>query len=619
MIRVIRRWCFVPSLLLVLAACNSTHVAQRDIPAPPSTKPSIAREAAIRHDIYFLDSDDLEGRGIDTEGIKTAENYIRSRFVADGLKPPPGQKSYFQPFSYSSAKGVDPSTVVKAGGKTLKVEDDFIAVSFSGEGNFSGPVVFAGYGITYPEKKYDDYAGLDVKGKVALVMRFEPHTRDGKSRLAESGWSEHASLISKAKNAADHGAVAIALVNPPDHRELDALIPFARQFPGGTSPVPTIQVEQHVVKDLLNQAHAPDLQTLQDKIDESGKPDSMPLKDVTMQGQIKIQRVTRELNNVMAYIPGEGPHADEIVIVGAHYDHLGRGGPGSLAPRSHEIHHGADDNASGTASILELADILSKSPPLPRSILLITFSAEEEGLIGSQYFVSHPLVPLDKVVAMLNLDMVGRLKDNLLYIGGRGTAGTFDAIVQRADGGSGFQLKDFGRGGIGPSDHTSFALKKIPVLFLFTGMHPDYHRPTDTADKINYAGMSRIVDFAVRLIDQLAAMPRESYVSAADQSATHIMGMGGGSRASLGVVPDYASDESLHGVKITGTSPASAAEKAGLKADDVLTRFNDKKIDNIYDLTDALSSAKPGQTVKLTVRRDNKEISIDATLGERKG
>jgi len=607
----------VLSLLASGGGCNShSPIAAR----PATTQAATEKDqeiATLRHIEYYLASDELEGRGIDTPGINTAAEFIRTWFQAEHLKSPPGISAYFQPFDYSSAAGIDPATTLKSGSTTYKLEDDFMAMSFSAEAKFAGDVVFAGYGITWPEKKYDDYADLDVKGKVVLVMRFEPHDSKGKSLFEPSAWSSHATFISKAKNAAEHGAVALMLVNPPDHGNPDVMVPFAGQYPGSSSPIPVLQVEQHVVKDWLSKAGAPDLQTLQDNIDTNAKPDSLALKAVHIEGNVKIERVTRHLKNVMCYVPGTGPNADEFVIVGAHYDHLGRGGPGSLAPRSHEIHHGADDNASGTTSILALADRLSKSPPLPRSILLVTFSAEEEGLIGSQQFVTHPPVPLSKVVAMLNLDMVGRLKDEQLLVGGQGTAAAFDAILKRADRETGLQIKDFGRGGIGPSDHTSFALKKIPVLFLFTGLHSDYHRPTDTADKINYEGMEQILNFSQRLIEELADMPRQQYVGISDQSASHIMG--GGARASLGVVPDYSSGDSTQGVKITGTSPDSAAEKAGLKADDILIRFDDKKIDNIYDLTDALASAKPGQKVKIRVLRDGKEITVDATLAERKG
>jgi aminopeptidase YwaD len=314
------------------------------------------------------------------------------------------------------------------------------------------------------------------------------------------------------------------------------------------------------------------------------------------------------------------------VVVGAHYDHLGRGGFGSLSPKSHEIHSGADDNASGTAALIELARELAiandNGQKLPRSVIFIAFTAEEEGLIGSQHFVNHPPVPLAKMAAMLNLDMVGRVRNETLFVGGGGTSKSFEKMLEEADAGSPLKLKDIGKGGMGPSDHMAFAMKKVPVIFFFSGLHADYHRPTDKIEKINFNGMAEVVDLSKRLVTEMAQMPLGGYVDAADahsMSAGMGSGSGGGSRVALGVVPDYSADESASkGVKISGTTPGTPAAGAGLQSGDVLVGFNDKKLESLMDLSHALAASKPGDKVKLRVMRDAKELMMDVTLVERK-
>ena len=290
--------------------------------------------------------------------------------------------------------------------------------------------------------------------------------------------------------------------------------------------------------------------------------------------------------------------------------------PGSIYP-------GADDNASGTATVLDLASQLAHGVAPPRTIVFMCYSAEEEGLIGSEYFVKHPPIPLDKIIAMVNFDMVGRLRDGLLYMGGQGTAADLDGIVKAAQLGSGLTLKSVGRGGLGPSDHMSFAQHHIPVLFFFSGIHSDYHRPTDTYDKINYDGIEQVAAFARKVIDGLARMPKEDYIVAADKDSFNLFGTGtmfGGPprRVRLGVIPDYGSVDSKNGAMISGTTPDTPATAAGLQQGDVITRFGDKPIQNLMDLTQALDQARPGDKVTLKITRAGKPISVDVTLAERK-
>lgn len=619
----------VASLLVIAAGCNSWKSlwpwGGRDTAASgpvvvAATRPS-PLETELRGIVTYLASGSLEGRGIHTPGIDAASEYLRNKFVAAGLQKVPGQQGYYQEFEHTTVAGISPGTALVAGGQTYELTKDYTVLSSSAEGEFSGPVVFAGYGISSGSQKYDDFAGIDVKGKVVLVFRFEPHDEKGNSRFDKDGWSTAAHLRSKFRACAAQGAAAVLLVNPPHHHAGDALLPFARSFQEAPSSIPVLQVTQGVANALLKRGGAPDLATLQDRIDHAGAPASLALKDVAVSGNVALRRNTRTLRNVLALLPGQGPLALEYVVVGAHYDHLGYGGPGSLSPGNKVIHYGADDNASGTAALVALAAQMAKSPPPDRSIVFVAFTAEESGLIGSQQFVQHPPVPLDRVAAMLNMDMVGRVRDEMLFVGGGGTAAPFERFLKEADEASPLAFKDFGKGGLAPSDHMSFAVKKIPVLFLFSGMHRDYHRPTDTADKINYAGLAGVVRVAHDLVDDLAQMPRAEYVVANDAKNAHGAGtgLGTGSRVSLGVIPDYGTDISKGGVRITGASPGSPAEKAGLKEGDVIVGFNSKPITNLYDLTDVLAGAKAGQKVSLKVLRGGAEITLEATLVERQG
>jgi Zn-dependent M28 family amino/carboxypeptidase len=346
------------------------------------------------------------------------------------------------------------------------------------------------------------------------------------------------------------------------------------------------------------------------------------------------------VRNVAAYIPGSGPTSGEFVVIGAHYDHLGTGAQGgslaniarmlqtrpletnpSTQPLS-TIHFGADDNASGTSAMLELARIMSKRPAPARSLVFCAFTAEESGLMGSAYFVKNSPIDLKKTAVMLNLDMVGRIRNNRLLIGGHGTAEPLDAIMKKIDDRSPLQFVDNGKGGLGPSDHMSFAAKKVPVIFFFSGNHPDYHRPTDTADKIDFDGIEQVVAASVPLVDELAKMPMSKYIDAADKFSmrpTAGPAREGVRRASLGVIPKYDGEGDGKGVAISGASEGTAAANAGLKEGDVITKLGTYSIGTLEELSAALAAYKPGDKVKLTYVRDGKAQTVDVTLGERRG
>jgi Zn-dependent M28 family amino/carboxypeptidase len=620
---------------VALAGCVS-HSEPKDAKAPPANSTVVVRvskpagpaasDADPKDTVPYLASDELQGRGVGLPGLDAAAQFIAGEFAADGLRPLPGQTDYFQAFDYTTQASPGRATELAIGDKKLNLDTDYLPMRFSGAAKFSGTVVFAGYGVSAPEAGYDDYAGMDVKGKIVIAMRYEPMDEHGQSRLAPrgdaSGWSDHATFSAKARTAAEHGAAALMLVSPPDS-EPDLLVPFSGAF-GAPAAIPVLEVKQAVVDEVLAAGAAPNLKSLRDQINASFRPRSVALSSPIVSGTVQIESLTARVKNVMGVLPGAGPHADEFVMVGAHYDHLGLGTLGHLFGPVGSIYHGADDNASGTATVLELASRFAHAPPPARSIIFICFTAEEEGLIGSDYFVKHPPVPLEKIVAMVNLDMVGRIKDQTLYIGGQGTAADFDAILGKADMESPLRLKSIGRGGLGPSDHMSFALRHVPVMFFFSGIHVDYHRPTDTSDKINYGGIGEVADFTAKVVDGLTRMPRESYLVEADKDSMHLFGApnfspGGERRVILGVIPDYGSQESHVGVLISGTTPGTPAEAAGMLGGDLLVQFGNQKLENLIDLSEALSKSKPGEKVRVKVIRGDKALSFDVTLAERKG
>jgi hypothetical protein len=597
------------------------------MPAAAGPHPDPQFHVSMKDAVDYLASDELEGRMVGTPGLQKAADYVANDFSKLGLKTVPGLEGYFQPFKMVTRVDPDSSkTALAVNDRQLKLGDDYTPLRASAESEVQAPVIFAGYGISDAVRHYDDYAKLDAKGKIVLVMRFEPHDKSGKSRFAakDDQWSTDATIPQKVQAAIDHGAVGVILVNPAVRHDDEGLISFRSSFPFG-SKVPLMQVTGAVADSMLKEGGAPDLKTLQTPIDSDLKPDSAELKGVTAKMSFGIKRTEARVENVAALLPGEGPHANEYVVIGAHYDHLGHGGPGSLAPWSHGIHHGADDNASGTAAMLELADRFAHLGPQPRSLVFIAFTGEEEGLIGSSYFVNHPPIALNDTIAMLNLDMVGRVSKEKLLLGGEGTAALFPELVQKADEANPLKLGEFEKGGFGPSDHMSFARKKIPVLFFFSGIHMDYHRPTDTADKINFKGMDEVVDLGVKLIEELTTMPRQQYDGKYDtQSLLHMAGIGSsgsthGGSASFGTIPDYSQpDNSKDGMRVGGVVPGSPADKLGIHEGDMMTEFNATPIGNKMDYTMALGKARPGQTVKIKLARGGKPMEVQATLAARK-
>jgi hypothetical protein len=599
----------------------ATHPAKTPVSTRPATTAQAATGDDLRQTLAYLASDGLEGRGTGSDGLERAATYIATRFRRGGLQPVPGLDGYSQRFQFTLQAKPSASCVLSVGEAALGLDVDYRPLAFSGEGDYAGPVHFAGYGISSAQHGYDDYAGIDVAGRIVLVLRFEPHTPEGKSRLGDDRFTDHALLAEKARVAAEHGARALLLVTPPQFHGTDLLMPTARQYASPDATIPVVQITQKAANLLLAKAGSPQLADLQARIDQTGQPSSIELPGVTVQGTVRMNRTTQSLRNIVGILPGHGgATADELVVVGAHYDHLGRA-EGDVAPGDDDrIFNGADDNASGTTALLALVDRLGAGRPLNRSILFVAFTAEEVGLIGSNRFVSEPPLPLSHMVAMLNLDMVGRLRGQTLLVGGAGTAAPFDAILEKVDADSPLQFRSIGRGGAAPSDHMSFAAKRIPVLFLHTGLHADYHRPSDEADTINYDGLGEVVDVAEQLLKALASMPsKPAYVEAglgpdaeAIRSASPPQ-----VRVTLGIIPDYASLEAAEGVRIVQVVPGTAAADAGLASEDVIVGIDGEPVDSLHDLMLVMERHAPGDKVAVRVVRDGQELELPVTLAEK--
>ena len=605
-------------IFLVLALLGSTFVlAQQSQPAPFS-----ARE--FLEPIKYLASDQLQGRGDGTPELDQAAHYLAAHFRKFGLKPAGDDGTFLQHFTLvvGAKLGERNSVTFKSSTheETLKLQENYVPISFSSNAMVNAPLVFAGYGITAPEYHYDDYKGIEATGRIVIVLRHEPQENDDKSIFEGRQLTSHAELASKATNAKNHGAVGIILVNdlgnhPCDPDELLRLNDISGPQ---EMNIPIIQVKPAIIDEWLKPSgHT--LDDLRQQIDNDLSNHSFALDAAAQVAMtVDIERIHRPVANVVGLLSGADPAlADQYIIVGAHYDHLGLGQQHSLAPREvGQVHHGADDNASGTSGVLELADALSHSPRRPRrSIVFVCFAGEELGLLGSAYFANHPPFPINQTVAMINMDMIGRVSKNKLYVSGTGTSPGLQKLVQDANHVLNFDIS-FSSSGYGASDHTSFTVKEIPVLFFFSGLHSDYHKPSDSSDKIDAADGARVVELVANVVQGLDALKEKpQYVKVAEPAHSGTGG-GGGYGPYFGSIPDFAEVE--HGVKFSDVRDGSPAAKAGLKAGDILIEFDEKKVDNLYDFTYMLRAHKPGDKVTVTVLRGTEKITREVTLEVRK-
>lgn len=637
----------------LLAIAVLTGVDSRGLSAPPSSpsteiavrpvsdgiSDSEATQQRLFDAVRYLASDELEGRGVGTDGLDKAAEFIAAHFEQVGLKTDLYNGEPFDHFSRTrriALGSTNHAQLASSDGTELKLgfREDFLPLSLSASRSFSLPLVFAGYGITAPDLGYDDYAQVDVQGKAVVLFRHEPRQDDPRSPFNGTEYSEHAYFARKITNAVEHGAAAVILCTGVVHLQralrdagtepsadaldaADTLLEFKVRSKLGDRRIPVVHCKRKVLDPLVQSSLGKSLAELELLIDERLGPQSAALADWKIEGEVSVLEQGRTLKNVVGLLEGDGSVPNETVVIGAHYDHLGLGGWGSLAwGTDDQIHNGADDNASGTSVLLEVARRLAGGEKLRRDVLFIAFTAEEMGLVGSEHYVRDPLIPIDHTIAMLNLDMVGRLREDRLTVGGTGTAAEFDPLVERFSRKYDFRLsKD--ASGYGPSDHASFYGLGVPVLHFFTGLHSDYHRPSDDFDTLNLDGMERITLMVCDSLLEIAnaderpirQSPLRSLLADEPTRPRRIMPQG----PWLGVATN--DDDDGEGFAISRIIEGSPAEKAGLNVEDVILRFNERSIETAADLIAAVGEQQSGETITLAVRRGRVEIEVEVTLG----
>ena len=581
----------------------------------------------IRHHIEILASDELEGRMTGSKGAELAAKHIAAQFAHLNLNPIGDEATYFQEFEFTAGRRIIAEenrfhiTRQMHGAEQVmefSVERDFQPLSFSRNGIVEGEVVFVGYGLTVPGELgegYDAYAGLDVKDKIVVALRYVP---EGVEPERRQQLNRYAGLRYKAMQAREQGAKAFLVVAGPNSPNTGKLIPLDFDSSLADSGIVAASISDTVANALFAPS-GKNLKDVQSGLDVENPHflGQFPLPGVKVKIVVSVEKVKKTDQNVVALLPPPELTDDtEYVIVGAHYDHIGHGEIGSLARKGEEgqIHNGADDNASGTAVVLDLARTLSeayqKQPEnFHRGIIFALWSGEELGLIGSTHFVNDPIIPLKKVAAYVNFDMVGRLRENKLILQGVGSSAVWTKLIEKRNIPIGFNLT-LQEDPYLPTDVTAFYPKEVPVLSFFTGGHEDYNRPTDDAERLNYTGIERIARLAHGIVsDLVSADERPEYVrverSQSEEGSRDTL------RAYLGTIPDYTTEGT--GVKLSGVRAGGPADKAGLEGGDVIVEFGGQEITNIYDYTYALDAVKIGEPVEVVVLREGKRVKLTVT------
>ena len=528
-------------------------------------------QANLKKHISTLASDEFMGRETGTKGEELAMNYLISSFREIGLKPK-GEKNFIQPFPFSEGATFGPGTQLYINEKSFKLNDDFYPMQYSGNGVVTGYTVKAGYGIYAPKLNHDDYANKLNLAKKIFVL--EVSTPDGNDPHGKYGDYDLKQRVEVAKSK---GAIGVIFINSDTTME-NPKGDFMHKYTSSTIPV----------------------------IFAKGEAARMLKNDVILNCTVgaDIHKIEKEGHNVIGFIDNKMANT---VVIGAHYDHLGMGGEGSLYRGEPAIHNGADDNASGTAALIELARML-KGSDQKNNYLIMAFSGEEKGLLGSNYYIKHPTYDLHKINYMINMDMLGRLKPDepVLIVNGVGTSSAWHGVIDTA-GMLGLRIKT-SESGVGPSDQTSFYLDSIPAIHFFSGTHSDYHKPTDDEALINYNGEVKIVRIIKSVIDKLNDAGKINYIKTKDDSNEDAPRF----KVTLGVVPDYAFDG--EGMRIDGVSDGRPAAKAGLLKGDVVVQLGENKITDMMTYMKALGKFTKGETTKVKVKRGKDELVLDITF-----
>ncbi len=581
-----------------------------------------ATSSRTRTHVETLASDKFEGRLTGSPGEKLAADYIISELKRMGARPLPGLTDFRLPFTFTagSKDGGTTLAITKAGSapQLFSGATTVQALSFSDSAETSGAIVMAGYGLVVPESQnfgYDSYAGLDVKDKIVVVFRYFPEDADQQTRAI---LARYADLRYKAQAARQRGAKGMLVVTGPRSPNAGAVVPMSFDTAIAGSGLVAASISSEAFAPIMA-ASGKSLEAVQKEFD-SGNPHvaGFAIPDVTVTLKANVIRQQQTGNNVVGYLPATAPLTGvnkPWVAVGAHYDHLGRGTTGgSLAGKdeANQIHHGADDNASGSATVLAIGDAFSQQPR-KRHLLLAFWSGEELGLLGSNAFVTKPPFPLEQMSAYLNFDMVGRVAGNKLTVQATGTSAMWPRLLEQANIAAGFDLV-LQEDPYQPTDVGSFNTASVACLTFFTGAHQEYHKPSDTADKINYEDLVRVGELAsgvVRRLMDSADVPQFTKVEQKTET-----GGRAGLRLFTGTIPDYASD--VKGLLLGGVIGGGPAEQAGLAKGDVIIEIAGQSITNIYDYTYALELLKIGEPAKVVYMRGSDKRETTLTPSARK-
>ncbi len=580
-----RLW--VPLMLLLAASFSQAQYKNID-------------PALLGKHISYLASDKLEGRYPGTQGDKLAADYIRNYFRSLRLALPFDKG--LQHFSVVTGVELLQGNLVEVNNKSFTVNKDFVPLSFSSNASVEAPVTFAGYGIV-AQGLWDDYEGLNVTNQWVMMLAGDPEPDNPQSRLIAFSGDRL-----KAIHAKDRGAAGMLLVRGESLEKEDKLMPAFYDKTASDSGIPVIHITRALANEILAGAGA-SIESIEKKILANKSPSGFGTSAV-LKAAVKIGLKNVNTQNVVSILPGSDPILkNEYLVIGAHFDHLGWGGKGSGSrmPDTTAIHYGADDNASGVAGILELARVLRNGKPIGRSIIFVAFGAEEMGVVGAKYFVDNPPVPIAKIKAMINLDMIGRLKpDASLNIGGTGTAAEMEALLNQVEADHTLVINRQ-PDGYGPSDHASFYAAGIPVLFFSTGAHDDYHTPGDSFNKIDLKGQTKVLSWVYDIASRMATFNQPLTFTESGTMARR--GQGRGYKVTLGLIPDVAS--SRQGLGVDGVRKDGPAARAGIRKGDVIVAINGLSVSNVYEYMARLNTLVAGEIVSVEVMRDGrKEILL---------
>jgi len=602
----------------------------------------------ISHDVKYLASDELEGRGVETQGIHLAADYIIEEFKKVGVKGGGKDGSYKQKFPVnvgSQLVAENTSLVLSGPMRELKMTlgKDFQSMMPGSDSDIEDvELVFVGYGISAgDDHNYDEYKDIDVEGKLVVMIRREPQSEDEDSVFNGKRDSRYARFVTKFRAAKKAGAVGVICVNDrlssADSDELPQTNEFGTRFPN-SGRIPFAFVTRDSINKVLGSSPVKtatgdkldSIEKVESHIDETLTPVSQSIEGWKASFKTEFNREPIDAFNIIGVIEGEGPNADETIVIGGHYDHLGKGPYGSRAPGRKEVHNGADDNATGTAAILELARRFAKYDKKPgRRLVFVAFSGEERGLVGSQYWVNkEPLYPLDKTVAMVNYDMIGWLREDKLTIFGAGTADAFKDVFAKANEDIGLDLNEVPGAG-GGSDHLPFNAKKIPNMFIHTGLTDTYHTPEDDYETLSMEGALKVIDFSEKVVWQLAALenapeytsrprprrPRRPQGGDSKKAETKEKA-GDGEKSAPGFLGVQMSTDS-EGVEVQSVVEGSAAAKGGIRAGDQILSVDGKEVKDPEAMSNAVSSKKAGDEIEVKIKRGDTVITSKFKLGKR--